>query len=112
MANNNSSPSRPGQNNLAGDVRALFLKLSSGEIIAQFNAMNIMAPLVRNASISGGKSKQFKVSGRAVAKTHVPGTNIFDAGNGLLSQIAMSERVIFIDNKLIAASLSTTSTRP
>jgi hypothetical protein len=105
MANNNASPSRPGQDNLAGDVRALFLKLSAGEIIAQFNAMNIMAPLVRNKSIQGGKSVQFKVSGRAQAKTHVPGTNIFDAGNGLLSLIAMSERVIFIDNKLIAATL-------
>lgn len=105
MANNNSTPTRVGQDNLAGDVRALFLKLFSGEVLAQFNAMNIMAPLVKNKSISGGKSATFKVTGRATAKTHSAGTNIFDAGNGLLSQIAYSERVIFIDNKLISATL-------
>lgn len=105
MANNNSTPTRIGQDNLAGNVRALFLKLFSGEVLAQFNAMNVMAPLVKNKSISGGKSATFKVTGRAQAKTHSAGTNIFDAGNGLLSQIAYSERVIFIDNKLISATL-------
>lgn len=105
MANGNSSPSRVGQTNLAGDARSLFLKLFSGEVLAQFNAMNIMSPLVMNKSISGGKSETFKVLGRAEAFGHSPGVNILDAGNALLSQIASAERVIFIDNRLISACL-------
>lgn len=105
MANGNAAPSRVGQTNLAGDPRLLFLKVFSGEVLAQFNAANVMNPLTMNKTIPFGKSATFKVMGRAEALFHTAGINILDAGNGLLSQIAMAERIIFIDNRLISAVL-------
>lgn len=103
MANGNSSPSRPGQDNLAGDELALFYKQFSGEVLATFMELNVVAPLVRQRTIAKGKSAGFAVLGRATAFFHNAGVDIADAGNGLLSQIASGERVIFVDNKLMSS---------
>lgn len=103
MANGNTTPTRPGQVNLAGDDIALFLKVFSGEVITTFEEMNVMKNLVTMRTISSGKSAQFPVMGRASAFYHAVGTNILDEGNSLLSTIAQAERVINVDNKLISA---------
>ena len=75
-----STPSRPGQVNLANDVDALFLKVFSGEIITTFEKNNVMMPLHRVRTIQSGKSAQFPVTGVAAAGYHTPGESILSQG--------------------------------
>lgn len=51
-----ATPSRIGQINAAGDARALFLKVFSGEVLTTFNAQTVMADKVRTRNLSSGKS--------------------------------------------------------
>lgn len=95
--------SRPGQVNLAGDDQALWLKLFAGEVLTAFEEAVVMRDLVMQRNISQGKSAQFPAHGRASAFYHGPGENILDPANSLLSQIRSNERVITIDDLLIAA---------
>ena len=81
MANGDTSPSRVGQVNSAGDVDALFLKKFSGEILQTFEESNVFKPLHTVRTIESGKSAQFPVTGIASASYHTPGENIADAGN-------------------------------
>ena len=96
---------RLGQNNATGDQRALFLKVFSGEILAQYATQTVLAPLVRTRSISVGKSATFPIYGQASAKWHTPGQNILEASNSMLSSIKYGERVIAIDNLLTSSTL-------
>ena len=80
MANGDTSPSRVGQVNSAGDVDALFLKKFSGEILQTFEESNVFKPLHTVRTIESGKSAQFPVTGVASASYHTPGENIADAG--------------------------------
>jgi hypothetical protein len=57
----------PGQDNSAGADDALFLKMYGGEVLASFNAMNIMEKYHRVNTYSAGKSFQFPKIGRATA---------------------------------------------
>ena len=104
MANGNTTASRLGQINASGDVDALFLKVFSGEILTTFEEMNVMKGLHTIRTISNGKSAQFPVTGIATAKYHTAGENIADAGNSYLSQIKHAEKVISIDDVLLASS--------
>jgi hypothetical protein len=99
------SINRLGQNNATGDQRALFLKVFSGEILAQYATQTVLAPLVRTRSISVGKSATFPIYGQAAAKWHTPGQNILEASNSMLSSIKYGERVIAIDNLLTSSTL-------
>ena len=81
MANGNTTPSRAGQINSAGDVSALFLKKFAGEILTTFEENNVFKPLHTVRTIESGKSAQFPVTGIATASYHTPGENIADAGN-------------------------------
>lgn len=92
----NAVPSRLGQANLTGDVKALFLKVFAGEVMTAFAETNVVLQYVRQRTISAGKSAQFPVIGKAAAAYHVPGTEI----NG--SNIAGNEVVITIDDLLLA----------
>ena len=74
------TPSRIGQNQLAGDVDALFLKVFSGEIITSFEEVNIMMPLHRVRTISSGKQAQFPITGVASAQYHTPGESVLSTG--------------------------------
>jgi len=94
--------SRIGQINAAGDVRALFLKVFSGEVMATFQKQTVMKSRHRTRTIMSGKSAQFPVTGTAVAEYHTPGANILDPANGLLNTILHGEKIINIDDKLIA----------
>jgi hypothetical protein len=104
MANGNTTASRLGQINASGDVDALFLKVFSGEILTTFEEMNIMKGLHTIRTISNGKSAQFPVTGIATAKYHTAGENIADAGNSYLSSVKHAEKVITIDDVLLAST--------
>jgi len=104
MANGDTSPSRVGQINSAGDVDALFLKKFSGEILQTFEESNIFKPLHTVRTIENGKSAQFPVTGIASADYHTPGENIADSGNSYLSDIKKAEQIITIDKMLLAST--------
>lgn len=57
----------PGQDNSTGVDDALFLKMYGGEVLASFNAMNIMEKYHKVNTYSSGKSFQFPKIGRATA---------------------------------------------
>ena len=104
MANGDTTPSRVGQINSAGAVDALFLKKFAGEILTTFESNNIFKPLHTVRTIENGKSAQFPVTGIATASYHTPGANIADAGNSYLSDPKKNEKVITIDDVLLASS--------
>lgn len=110
----------PGAQNNSGDSRALFLKVFSGEVIQQFRVANVMQGRVITRTIPYGKSAQFPVMGRAYAIVHTPGVNILDSTNqgvtsldpasggtvrALTNKIPHNERLIYVDNKLIASEM-------
>jgi len=104
-----TSPSRLGIINGTTDGtfaqnNALFLKVFSGEILTTFEEMNVMKDLHMVRTISSGKSAQFPVTGIATAKYHTAGEDIIDNTNGYLSQIKHNEKVINIDDLLIAST--------
>ncbi len=87
--------SRLGQANGAGDVKANFVKVATGEIMAAFTQTTEFSDkqLVRN--IKEGKSASFPVTGRTSgARYHVPGTEVL----GTVAKF--NERVITIDDLL------------
>lgn len=75
------TPSRSGQDQLAGESTALFLKVFSGEIVTTFEETNLMMPLHRVRTINSGKSAQFPVTGVASAKYHVAGESLLATGS-------------------------------
>lgn len=105
MAYGNTTPSRLGQVNATGsDTNELFLKVFSGEILTTFEEMNVMKGLHTIRTIANGKSAQFPVTGIATAAYHTAGQNIADADNSFLSQIKHAEKVISIDDVLLAST--------
>src|SRR6056300_530538 len=104
----NTTPSRVGQVNSAGDVDALFLKKFSGEILQTFEEANIFKPLHTIRTIENGKSAQFPVTGIASANYHTPGESIASNGltgaGGYLSDIKKAEQIITIDKMLLAST--------
>ena len=92
----NANPSRLGQADLTGDVKSLFLKVFTGEVMTTFAETNVVLPYVRQRTISSGKSASFAIVGKAQAAYHTPGTEIVG------KNIAANEVVITIDDLLIA----------
>lgn len=97
MADTDLNLSLPGQVNKAGASDALFMKTFTGEVMTAFAERNVMKDLHRVRTISHGKSASFAVLGKAAARYHTPGTAILGH-----NQIATNERVINIDDLLIA----------
>ena len=91
-----ASVSRIGQNNFAGDAKALFMKVFAGEVLTAFKEACVTEDkhMVRN--IQNGKSAQFPILGKINAEYHTPGKEI----TGLT--LPASERVITIDDLLIS----------
>ncbi len=104
MANGDTSPSRVGQINSAGAVDALFLKKFAGEILTTFEENNVFKSLHTIRTIENGKSAQFPVTGIASANYYTPGQNIADGQNSYLSDIKKNEKVITIDDVLLAST--------
>lgn len=93
----------PGQVNNAGDRLALFLKMFAGEVLTAFarTSKTMDKHIIR--TIQSGKSAQFPVMGRTVAKYLAPGANLDDQR----SAIPHNEKVIVIDGLLTADVLIT-----
>jgi N4-gp56 family major capsid protein len=92
----NATISSIGQVNSAGDANALFLKVFSGEVLAQFNRDNMMLNMTTVRTISSGKSSQFPVTGTVSSSYHT-------AGNEITGQaIKHNEKIINIDDMLIS----------
>lgn len=94
----NMTESRLGLNVGGSDNFELFLKTFSGEVLAAFEERNIMMPLHTVRTITSGKSASFPLTGTATAGYHAPGDEILGA------VLAHSERVINIDNLLVASA--------
>lgn len=77
-------------------IRALFLKVFSGEILTAFKEANVALERSMVRSISSGKSAQFPATWKATAAYHTPGTEIVG------QVIKGNERVINIDGLLLA----------
>ena len=105
MAQQNStlttSLTRPGQANSAGDARALYLKLFSGEMFKGFQHNAIARDLVMKRTLTNGKSLQFIYTGRTKAEFHTPGNSILGNEDGAPP---VAEKTITVDDLLISSA--------
>ena len=90
-----------GQQNLAGDKRALYLKLFSGEMFKGFQHNTIARDLVTKRTLKNGKSLQFIYTGRMTSEFHVPGKSILGNTDGAPP---VAEKTITIDDLLISSA--------
>ena len=106
MAHQNSNEpladlTRPGQANSAGDARALYLKLFSGEMFKGFQNNTIARDLVMKRTLKGGSSMQFIYTGRTTAEYHTPGNSILGNSDGAPP---VNEKTIKCDDLLISSA--------
>ena len=90
----------PNQVELANDRRATALKLFTGEVIKHFDEMNMAMGTIKQRTITGGKSAQFMVTGKADEAdigTHVAGEDVVPVA------LAANERVITIGGRFYYA---------
>ena len=92
---------RPGQSNAAGDARALYLKLFSGEMFKGFQHNAIARDLVMRRTLTNGKSLQFIYTGHTKAEYHTPGNSILGDSNG---EPPVAEKTITVDDLLISSA--------
>ena len=92
---------RPGQSNSAGDARALYLKLFSGEMFKGFQHNAIARDLVMKRTLKNGKSLQFIFTGRTTAEYHTPGQSILGNTDGAPP---VAEKTITCDDLLISSA--------
>ena len=90
-----------GQANGAGDKRALYLKLFSGEMFKGFQRNTIARDLVMKRTLTNGKSMQFIFTGRTQAEYHTPGNSIL--GNDQ-SAPPVAEKTVTVDDLLISSA--------
>ena len=90
-----------GQSNLAGDTRALYLKLFSGEMFKGFQRNTIARDLVMKRTLKNGKSLQFIYTGRTKSEYHVPGNSILGDSN---NAPPVAEKTITVDDLLISSA--------
>ena len=96
-----ASLTRQGQLNSAGDARALYLKLFSGEMFKGFQHNTIARDLVMKRTLKNGKSLQFVYTGHTTAEYHVPGQSILGNSDGAPP---VAEKTITIDDLLISSA--------
>jgi hypothetical protein len=92
----NAVPSRIGQQNLTGNVKANFLKVFAGEVLTAFAESNKFIERHMVRTIDSGHSAQFPASWKGGAQYHTPGTELVG------TTVAHNERVIQIDDLLVA----------
>jgi hypothetical protein len=90
-----------GQANLAGDTRALYLKLFSGEMFKGFQNNTIARDLIMKRTLKNGKSLQFIFTGRTKSEFHTPGNSILGDTNGAPP---VAEKTITVDDLLISSA--------
>ena len=105
MAQQNStlttSLTRPGQSNSAGDARALYLKLFSGEMFKGFQHNAIARDLVMKRTLKSGRQLQFIYTGHTKAEFHTPGNAILGNTDGAPP---VAEKTITVDDLLISSA--------
>lgn len=99
----NANLTQLGQINGAGNERALYLKLFTGEVYESFRNSVIFKDRVLNRSLKGGKSAQFIHTGKMTSGFHTPGTPILGGGEPNVAEttINMDKLLVssaFIDN--------------
>ena len=92
---------RAGQLNAAGDARALYLKLFSGEMFKGFQNNTIARDLVMKRTLKGGRSLQFIYTGRTTAEYHTPGNSILGNDQGAPP---VAEKTITCDDLLVSSA--------
>lgn len=92
----NSTPSRPGANQLGSDPRELNLDLYGGEVIAAFETKTILRDKHISKTLAKGRSFKFPAVWKADAFYHTPGVEITGR------QIASTDITIDPDDKLVA----------
>ncbi len=90
-----------GQANLAGDKRALYLKLFSGEMFKGFQRNTIARDLVMKRTLKNGRSLQFIYTGRTKSEFHTPGNSILGDSN---NAPPVAEKTITCDDLLISSA--------
>ena len=98
---NPTSLTRQGQLNSAGDARALYLKLFSGEMFKGFQHESIARDMVMKRTLKNGKSLQFIYTGRTTAEFHTPGNSILGNSAGAPP---VAEKTITCDDLLISSA--------
>ena len=96
-----SSLTRGGQLNSAGDARALYLKLFSGEMFKGFQNNTIARDLVTKRTLKNGKSMQFIYTGRTTSEFHTPGNSILGNSDGAPP---VAEKTITCDQLLVSSA--------
>ena len=96
-----SDLTRQGQLNMAGDARALYLKLFSGEMFKGFQHNAIARDLVMKRTLKNGKSLQFIYTGHTKAEFHTPGNSIMGNSDGAPP---VAEKTITCDDLLISSA--------
>ena len=96
-----ASLTRQGQSNSTGDVRALYLKLFSGEMFKGFQHNAIARDLIMKRTLKNGKSLQFIYTGRTTSEFHVPGQSILGNSDGAPP---VAEKTITVDDLLISSA--------
>ena len=99
--NDPASLTRAGQSNSTGDVRALYIKLFSGEMFKGFQRNTIARDLVMKRTLTNGKSLQFIYTGRTKAEYHTPGNSILGNSDGAPP---VAEKTITCDDLLISSA--------
>jgi hypothetical protein len=89
--------SRLGAQNLGATPWANFVRLYAAEVMVSYKRASILAPLVKQKTISKGKSTTFPLLGRTTAEYFTPGYEITGG------QIRAGERQVTIDDLLISA---------
>ena len=98
---NPTSLTRQGQLNSAGDARALYLKLFSGEMFKGFQHETIARDMVMKRTLKNGKSLQFIYTGRTTAEFHTPGNSILGNSDGAPP---VAEKTVTCDDLLISSA--------
>ena len=96
-----TSLTRQGQSNSSGDVRALYLKLFSGEMFKGFQHNTIARDLLMKRTLKNGKSLQFIYTGRTTSEFHTPGKPILGNSDGAPP---VAEKTITVDDLLISSA--------
>ena len=96
-----TSLTRQGQLNSAGDARALYLKLFSGEMFKGFQHETIARDMVMKRTLKNGKSLQFIYTGRTTAEFHTPGNSILGNSDGAPP---VAEKTVTCDDLLISSA--------
>lgn len=94
----NATPSRLGQNQLAGSTDALFLEVFGGEVLTAFEMAVKFRDKVRHRTLTEGVSARFPAVYKAAGSYHTPGAEI------LGQNIPHTEIVLSVDDLLIADS--------